>query len=227
MNSHLPLFLFVLLLVSLGYSADPFDTKITFYSTDTKAFITDGSYKKIADIELMNPVTKSGGKLWLQDCGLFTCSLYVDFTPTQEYILNENDFGGVVVGSDRVRYSMASLYTESIVERTRSTYTEKPKTVELCTTDNATLKTTCKNETQTEMVQTGVETYEETIGEYKEAKDGTLLKAGETYIFRFDYSRDSVREVADLQPKLFNKVEWWAWWNDSYSYKRQVNLSYA
>jgi len=219
------LILLAVLLCGVTFAADLFDTKVTFYSTDTKAFITDSSYAKIADIELKNAVTKSGGQLWLQDCDIFTCSLYVDFTPTEEYTIDEKDFGGVVVGSDRVHYSMASLYEEHVVERTRATYTEKPKTVELCTTDNATLKTTCKNETQTEMVQTGVETYEETVSGYEEAKDGTVLKAGEKYRFRFDFTRDKSNEVADLQPKLFNTVEGWAWWNSTWNSYREQNIT--
>jgi hypothetical protein len=236
MNRQLPIFLFVLLLISLGYSTLGGGTEggeekevgtlsAVAYPTDKEAYLFDKLGQGLATMELANPTTKDGkGELYLSgwNCEMFKCSLYVPFTPVKDFDTSYYSVSGKA-SSGIAKFegvSVLSNWTETVKE---PTYSVKEVTNEYTTIDNKTGKNVTVTEKYNETYQSGTKDVIVARTGYVKL-DGTLV-AGKSYLLKFDFTRTS-REAVDIYPVIGGTaLENWAWWDFGYLYKIQINLT--
>ena len=197
---------------------------ITVNYTGTAASIKSGS-KYLAYITLMNPVTFNGTDYFLQDCDILSCRVLLNITPAQSWTLSpSNHINGKVAKSiNGFTSANAVLIREDTTEQYQEpTYTTALLNYTAYNNTSGTNYTVFYNGT----VQNGTITLTRNVTHWNTLNDGVTLTAGVPIVVALDYKRSKVNDIADLVPSLFGlDMSNWAWWNTTYLYKYQVNIS--
>ena len=159
----------------------------------------------MAHVELTNNYKLVSGKMYLQDCGLTTCYLYLTITPDQP--LDARNIIGRV-GAGKATYAGAQVYETRTVPVPNYIY----KTVEKNYTqlNNATGKNETVFYNETVLDRT---TYVDTPIANWYALDYAGMSAGRTYQIRLEYHKEPTA-TADLVPEIAGKrIDGWAWWS--------------
>ena len=207
------------------------------YTETAKAVLKDEHSTTVAKVQLNNEIKEIGEKIWLQDCGILSCSLYVTYKPYETETFDSSKFlaqhtgeginnGEVLVWQEKTKTVEQPIYSVREVELEYEECTNS--TIEAISTGNGgviTKKNSGKNNTvcttETKLVN---ETY---ISGYEEVEvdasgyypyDGGELLEWEEYELRYDFSRDDPMQSGDLIPVVAGvSMKEWAWWNSTNS----------
>jgi hypothetical protein len=150
-------------------------------------------------------------------CGLVSCNVDVVFSPTFDVELRKKDFFGFTK-FDKARFS--SLLVGSLREENRTVWKQVQSTCSVFDenttsfiTENC-FKSVVFNESERKIV-------------FEEAVFPMQFKAGENYTLRFVFNRKAELGASDdliVSAVGVNFTEY-AWWNNSWSKKQQVNIT--
>lgn len=191
----------------------------------TKTKIADYSYQTtlkngtaLATDTVKNSINKATNTML--DCDILTCDYKVEITAKQALTFDATTLKGKYSGWGA---SVQKIFYQDTKqeERTRPIYgTEKQ---EQCTTDNKTSTKTCENVTV--QVETGTETYYETVG-FENTAITTPFAKDEKRIYVIRFVKDSPYRNVDIYHEIYGQERKdAAWWNSTYNYKKQINIT--